>query len=69
MKTSDNEVGSPNRELPEVTLAGTIDEVPSDLPVTTQIYDYRTRSRHGHSTFGTAKIDIRQGRWINSISR
>lgn len=67
--TSDNEVGSTNQELPQAISAGTVDEAPSDLPVTTQIYDYRTRSRHGHSVFGSAKSDIRQGRWINSISR
>ncbi len=41
-------------------------------PVTTQVYDYRTR---GHQRTSTAipskqsKVDIRDGRWIKSISR
>jgi hypothetical protein len=41
-------------------------------PVTTQVYDYRTR---GHQRTSTAipsrqsKTDIRDGRWIKSISR
>ena len=44
----------------------------SATPVTTQVYDYRTR---GHQRTSTAipskqsKIDIRDGRWIQSISR
>lgn len=38
-------------------------------PVTTQVYDYRTRRSQGNSAFGSAKNDIREGRWINSIAR
>ncbi len=42
------------------------------VPVSTQVYDYRSRSRMNHS--GTlpkkqTKSDIREGRWIQSISR
>lgn len=40
-----------------------------DASVTTQVVDYRSRSRQGYSMFGTPKTDIRQGRWISSISR
>jgi hypothetical protein len=38
-------------------------------PVTTQVFDYRTRKRQGASAFGSPNNDIRQGRWINSIER
>jgi hypothetical protein len=38
-------------------------------PTTTQVYDYRTRRRTGASAFDAPKNDIRQGRWINSITR
>lgn len=38
-------------------------------PVTTTVYDYRTRKRQGASALGSPKNDIRQGRWINSIAR
>ncbi len=38
-------------------------------PITTQVYDYRTRKRQGVSAFNSPKNDIRQGRWINSIAR
>jgi hypothetical protein len=38
-------------------------------PVTTQVYDYRNRSRQGSTTLGAPRNDIRQGRWINSINR
>jgi len=38
-------------------------------PVTTQVYDYRTRKRQGASTFNSPKNDIRKGHWINSIVR
>jgi hypothetical protein len=40
-------------------------------PVTTQVYDYRTRGRIGSPSFAskTTKNDIREGRWIKSIAR
>ncbi len=41
-------------------------------PVSTQVYDYRTRGRHQHSGSlpkKPTKSDIRKGRWIQSISR
>ncbi len=38
-------------------------------PMTTQVYDYRTRKGQGATTFNSPKNDIRQGRWINSIAR
>jgi hypothetical protein len=40
-------------------------------PITTQVYDYRTRGRLGSSAFAskTTKNDIREGRWIKSIAR
>ena len=42
---------------------------PIDAPITTQVYDYRTRRRNGSSALDPQKNDIRQGRWINSIAR
>jgi len=40
-------------------------------PITTQVYDYRTRGRFGSSTFSSKKPknDFREGRWIKSIAR
>ncbi|MCY2985167.1 MAG: hypothetical protein NTY15_16200 [Planctomycetota bacterium] len=40
-------------------------------PITTQVYDYRTRGRIGTPAFAskTTKNDIREGRWIKSIAR
>ncbi len=40
-------------------------------PITTQVYDYRTRGRLGSPAFAskTTKNDIREGRWIKSIAR
>ena len=40
-------------------------------PITTQVYDYRTRGRTGSPSFAskTTKNDIREGRWIKSIAR
>jgi hypothetical protein len=45
------------------------DEPAAADPITTQVYDYRTRKRQGGSTFNSPKNDIRQGRWIHSIAR
>ncbi len=42
------------------------DDEPAELPVTTQVHDYRTRKRSGAASFGVPKVDIRQGRWIES---
>jgi hypothetical protein len=42
---------------------------PGLSPVTTQVYDYRNRSRQGLTALGAPPNDIRQGRWINSITR
>lgn len=38
-------------------------------PMTTQVFDYRTRRSQGNSVFNAPKNDIRQGRWINAIAR
>ncbi len=38
-------------------------------PITTQVYDNRTRKRQGAAAFNAPQNDIRQGRWINSIAR
>ncbi len=41
-------------------------------PVTTQVYDYRTRGSQRTSTTGRSKMtknDIHDGRWIQSVSR
>jgi len=43
-------------------------------PITTQVYDYRTRGRFGSSTFSSnspkkPKNDFREGRWIKSVAR
>jgi hypothetical protein len=45
------------------------DDGPAASPMTTQVYDYRTRRRNGAPAFDAPKNDIRQGRWINSIAR
>ena len=42
------------------------------VPITTQVYDYRTRGHQRSSTAFSSKqskMDIRDGRWIQSISR
>jgi hypothetical protein len=46
-------------------------ESPVVAPITTQVYDYRTRGRLNASPFAskTAKNDIREGRWIKEIAR
>ncbi len=42
---------------------------PPASPMTTQVYDYRTRKSQGSSAFSSPKNDIREGRWINAIAR
>lgn len=59
---------SPETQLVETSLKGEDDAVVA-APLTTQVFDYRTRKRQGGSAFGASKNDIRQGRWINSIAR
>ena len=59
---------STNLEVVEVN-SGQTDKELAAAPVTTQVYDYRTRRRQGTSAFSSPKNDIRQGRWINSIAR
>ena len=59
---------STDLELVEVK-SGQTDKEIATAPVTTQVYDYRTRRRQGASAFSSPKNDIRQGRWINSIAR
>ena len=51
------------------TLGGQTDKTLVAAPITTQVYDYRTRRREGASAFGSSKNDIRQGRWINAVAR
>lgn len=68
-RTDASVIAPPSSQLVQATTDGKNHEEQSVPPITTQVYDYRTRSRHGQSAFGPPKTDIRQGRWINSITR
>ncbi len=61
------------KDDPTTTLQRSADSVEViAAPVSTQVYDYRSRGRVGHSGIlpkKPAKNDIREGRWIQSISR
>ena len=59
---------SSDGELKSGNLAASVDAAQVASPVTTQVYDYRTR-KNDASAFKSAKNDIRQGRWIESIKR
>ncbi|MCC7336625.1 MAG: hypothetical protein IT422_16155 [Pirellulaceae bacterium] len=44
----------------------------AEAPVTTQVIDHRTRMQqrfHGSQLSGTSPLDIREGRWIESLPR
>jgi hypothetical protein len=66
-----SETPPPSADLKTVQAKGetTSAEVAAISPVTTEVYDYRTRKRPGPTALGAAKNDIRQGRWIESIER
>ena len=68
-QTSVSEVNAAIPPAAQVDPTGTAEQETEHAPVTTQVFDYRSRARQGYSMFGTPKTDIRQGRWINSISR
>lgn len=49
--------------------SASIEAATATAPLTTQVYDYRTRKNQGAAALNAAKNDIRQGRWIESIER
>jgi len=60
-KVVDSQIATVSREHDSRKIAAS--------PMTTQVYDYRTRKSQGSSAFSSPKNDIREGRWINSIDR
>ena len=71
--------GPTTSSLPQPPLHGDLAESSNESasekevvsPITTQVYDYRTRGRLGSPAFASrpTKSDIREGRWIKSIAR
>ncbi len=68
-QTTVSQVNTTIPQAAQVDLTGEAEQEAGDAPVTTQVFDYGSRARQGYSMFGTPKTDIRQGRWINSITR
>ncbi len=66
---SSNAVSDGNLSLLANTTASSEPEQAASSPVTTQVFDYRTRRKNGATTFNSNTGDIRQGRWIESIAR